>query len=37
VSGYPDDAWPLDNAVDTEIDVTGDVWMFVGRVGETCS
>jgi hypothetical protein len=30
-----DDAWPLDNTVDTEIDVTGDVYNYVGRVGAT--
>jgi hypothetical protein len=29
------DAWALDNTVDTEIDVTGDVWSYVGRVGAT--
>jgi hypothetical protein len=29
------DAWPLDNTVDTEIDVTGDVYNYVGRIGAT--
>jgi len=29
------DAWPLDNDIDTEVSVTGDVWSYVGRIGAT--
>jgi hypothetical protein len=27
------DAWVLDNDIDRELSVTGDVWQYVGKIG----